>query len=100
MVFLKFTMMKSVIASNAAAEAKEFLTWWQARLLERNLVFQEQTKPQEVRTGSITEEPAPDGEDYTTEKELKELFAKMPIPKDHVMQFEILVSLSADEFYK
>lgn len=99
-VFLKFTMMKSVIANNAVSEAKEFWTWWQARMQERNLDFKEQSKP---RTSSQAEEPAPPGdgnEDYTSEKELKELFAKMPIPKDHVMQFEILLNLSAEDFYK
>jgi len=70
---------------------------------EKNLEFVEIPKPavtpKSVKNSDAGGEEANENEDYTTEKELKELAKKFTLADDHVVQLEINLGLSIDDFY-
>jgi hypothetical protein len=55
--------------------------------------------PPPVQIVPKTEEVKDAAEDYTTEKELKDLFTGHASPKDHITYLEMCVGLSVDDFF-
>jgi hypothetical protein len=59
----------------------------------------EKQVPPPVQIVPKTEEVKDAAEDYTTEKELKDLFTGHASPKDHITYLEMCVGLSVDDFF-
>lgn len=103
MMFLKYTIMKTIIVKQNGDTTTDFWEWWREEIKAQNLEFKEVAKPvntpKSVKNSEGGGEGDGENEDYTTEKELKELASKFTLPTDHLVYFEINLGLSIDEFY-
>jgi len=63
------------------------------REIEKTPAVQIVPKPEEAKDKEAAE-------DYTTEKELKELLVGHALPKDHVTYLEMCIGLSVDDFFQ
>ena len=94
--------MRSVISSTAASEAKSYWVGWNAMIKEKGYEFKQIERPiapveekKSAKTSELQKVTDVPAGDYTTEKELRALFAATPPKSDHKVILETLVSLHA-----